>query len=236
MKRRLAHFCLVLFFSGVAHGQVATGIRLYTNPDPSAGGGIRGRIGSPGKPLIGVLALPPSEPGRAYKAVLRPEKRGFELTGLPSAKYDLLVVFANQAFEGLTLVRRADTLTDEDKEGIEDIINRSEPYFNEKHVHRVEGTTGHMTGMARSICTFLRSKDSIGHLDGIVRKEHRRSLKLVLLEHVGPGWQVAKMREVFTVMVPPGTGRTIVQFRRQLQGIRVTDAVRDLGELELRTK
>jgi hypothetical protein len=236
MTRLLAHLSLVLFVCGAAHGQVATGIRLYTKPDPLAGGGIRGRIGSPGQPLTGVFALPPSEPGRVYKAVLGPDKRTFELNGLPAGKYDLLVVFANRAFEGLTLERRVDTLTDEDREGIEDIISRSEPYFNEKHVHRVSGTTGHMTGMARSICTFLRSKSSIGHLDGIVRKEHRRSLKLVLLEHVGPGWQVAKTREVFTVMVPPGTGRTVVQYRRQLRGIRVTDAVRDLGELDLKTE
>lgn len=216
-----------------APGQVATGVRLYTPADPDAGGGLRGTIATPRQPLAAVFALPPDEPGKVYKAAVDPAARSFELTGLPPSKYDLVVAFKNETYEGLRLHRGADTLSEEDRTGIRRIVELSEPFFNEKVIHRLRGSTGHMTGVARGFATFLRSKKSIGHIDGIWRHEHRRALKLVLLEHVGPGWQVAKTREIYTVMVPPGTGRIAARFRESLSGLRVIDTVKDLGELDI---
>lgn len=226
----LAGVCLCV---ATARAQVATGIRLYTAPDPDAGGGIRASIATPANDVRAVFALPPNAPGRLYKGSVLDGGRGFEFRGLPAAMYDLLVVFANQWVEGLTLQRGEGSLTNEDREGIRDIIKRSEPFYNEKVVHRVDGTTGHMTGRARALCTFLRSKKSIGFIDGVWRHEHRRSFKLVLLEHVGPGWQIERTREIFTVMVKPGSGMAPHSFSDVLGRIRVTDSVRDLGELDL---
>jgi hypothetical protein len=225
--------CLLAHPTGA---QVATGIRLYTDPDPDAKGGMRGSVTSSSAAISAVFALPPAYPERVYKGSALDDGHGFEILGLPAAMYDLLIVCGNRCYEGLTLQRGQGSLTDADRDGIRDIIERSEPFYNEKTVHRLDGVTGHMTGSARAFCTFLRSKKSIGFIDGIWRHEHRRSLKLVLLEHVGPGWQVERTREIFTVMVKPGSGTGSTVFRRSLGRIRVTDSVRELGDLDVAKK
>ena len=224
----------VFLAASSASAQVATGKFLYTEPDPEAGGGIRGAVASSAGPLEAVFAIPAADPLKVYRAEIR---RGGESTfsfrGLPPARYDLLVCFQRTLFEGMTLSRTPSSLTPEDTGKIGEIISLSEPFFNRKIIHRVEGTTGHMTGTARAICTFLRTRKSIGYLDGVWRKEHRRAYKLVLLEDVGPGWQVARTREIYTVMMAPGTGESEVRYSAGLSRIRVIDSVKDLGLLTL---
>lgn len=217
----------------VAGAQVATGKYLYTKPDPHATGGIRGRLATARKPLDAVFAMSPDNPGAVYRATLTGDRSGFELAGLPVSKYDLVVALGEVVYEGLTLHRTENTLTDGDRKSIGSILSRSEPFFNVKTLHRLSGQTGRMTGKARAFCTFLRTKKSVGFIDGVVHSEERRSLKLVLLEDVGPGWQVAKTREIYTVMTEPGTGRIPVMYRRKLARIRVTDSVKDLGDIDL---
>jgi len=213
--------------------QVSTGKHLYTKPDKSAKGGIKATIAQPAGRLVDAFAMPAAEPGSVYRArVTGADRAGFVFTGLPVGKYDLLLVFNDAFYEGLTLSRRGSDLSEEDHRAIETIVNKSEPYYLEKTIHRLEGQAGE-AGKARCICTFFRKKASIGFVDGKTYPDHRRSLKLVLLEHVGPGWQVVKTREVHTVMVKPGTGELAHKHRRQLAGIRVLDKMKDLGEINL---
>ena len=222
-----------LFFAGVASAQVSTGKHLYTKPDRSAAGGIKATIAQPASRLVEAFAMPAAEPGNVYRAhVTGSDRSGFVFTGLPVGRYDLLLVFADAFYEGLTLSRRGSDLSEEDHRAIENIINKSEPYYLEKTIHRLEGRVGD-AGKARCICTFFRKKASVGFVDGKTYPDHRRSLKLVLLEHVGPGWQVAKTREVHTVMVKPGTGDLKHRHRKALAGIRVLDKMKDLGEINL---
>jgi hypothetical protein len=214
-------------------GQVSTGAYLYTVSDPLATGGIRGTVSAPDKPIMGAYAMPPDQPGSVYRGTVTGKgNRDFSFRGLPSGKYDLLLVFDDAFYEGLTLVRIEDDLVAEDRESIEAIIAKTEPYYGTKKIHRLAGQGG-KSGYARCICTFFRAKESVGFIDGVVYPDHRRSLKLVLLEEVGPGWQVVKTREIHTVMVKPGTGMQDHYYRKALGGIRVIDEVKDIGGIDL---
>ena len=215
-------------------GQVSIGKYLYTKPDPSAEGGIRGQITGRQEPLVAVFALPADEPRFVYKGtVTGSEKKEFKFNGLPIGKYDLLLVFDDSFYEGLTLSRCEDSLLAKDRALIEKIISRSEPYFNKKVINRMLGKTGTMTGKARCICTFFRSKPSTGFSDGKTYTGRRQSLKLVLLEDVGPGWQVTKTREIYSNMVKPDSGIIKHVYRKHLGNIRVIDKVKDMGRIDL---
>jgi hypothetical protein len=228
-----AVFILAAMLPLAAAGQVATGKYLYTPLDPARPGGIVGRIAATGGPLVAAFAIPPDEPEKVYRAEVAADGRAFAFRGLPANKYDLLLARSDRFHEGLTLTRGENTLTDADRAGIERIVTASEPFFDRKTLHRLEGETGRMTGTARGVWTFLRTRESVGYFDGKTYTDHRRSIKLVWLEDVGPGWQAARTREIFTVMVKPGTGE-IPAFRHAALGrIRVTDGVKDVGTIEL---
>lgn len=220
---------------GAAGGARAASPRLYTPPDPSASGGIKGAVERPDMPIELILAIPPDEPRRAYKGtIVGDDRRGFLFEGLPMRKYDLFVAYEGRICEGFRLHRGKSTLTDADRAEIEAKVKDSEPFFTRKAVHRLEGATGR-GNFARCICTFAREKGSIEGLDK-ERKEHRLTFKLVVLKHVGVGWQIVRARDLHPVYVQPGRTKPGHQFSRALQGIRVTDYVKDLGRIDLVSK
>lgn len=229
-------FACLAAAAGLARAQVSQSLYLYTEPDPNAPGGIEGRVVSPLKPLRAVFALPPDRPRFVYRGAVPDEnRRAFRFEGLPAERYDLLFVFDDEFYEGLTLNRGETMLTAADRQGIQGIVEQTEPFYPRKRIHRLEGTTGHMTGEARGICTFLRDRSALGFIDGEEYTDHRRSFKLVVLQHVGPGWQVQRTREIYVIQVQPGTGRDFIRHvhRSALGRIRVTDGIRDLGEINL---
>ena len=211
--------------------------RLYTEPDPSAPGGIEGRIARPPRPIEQILAIPCDAPKKVYKGEISgTDRRSFKFAGLPMRKYDLIVVFENSFYEGLQLNRGESTLTDKDREQIKAIIDKSEPYFPNKIIHRVEGKTGR-GNMARCICTFFRAKGSELMWEKWEgkwsRDDFRRTFKLVILKQVGPGWQVVRMRDLYPVWVSPHCIRPKHHYSKALSGIRVADKVKNLGELDI---
>jgi len=226
-----------LAYSVTASGQVGQSKYLYTKPDASAGGGIKGTITRPQIPLSAVFALPPDEPRFVYKGTVTrgAAGSGFVFTGLQTARYDLLLVFDNAFYEGLTLNRGDDTLTPEDQRLIRKIIMKSEPFSNRKEIHRMLGKTGKMTGKARCMCTFVRTDRAMGFIDGKWYRDHRRSFKLVLVEDVGPAWQVVKTREIYVTQIKPASGKDVIRhvYRPYLGRIRVTDKMKDLGKINL---
>ncbi len=201
---------------------------LYTTPDPSAEGGIQGRIASPSLPLESVLAIPADEPRFVYEASIPDDsRRSFYFKGLPMRKYDLIVIYTDRFYEGLRLHRDPNTLTAEDRKKIKDTVDAMEPYFKKKFIHRLEGTTGR-GNVARALCTFLRDTGSAeGHW------EHRRTFKLILFKDVGPGWQVVRARDLFPVSFEPGKPLPRHNYSEALSGIRVTRSIKDLGEIKL---
>lgn len=224
-------FLLMLAWPMVVTGGPTTGKYLYTEPDAAAGGGIKGEIVMPKKPIAAVFALPPDEPRFVYKGkITGPKNRGFLFEGLPVRQYDLIVVFDDEFYEGLRLNRGENTLSQRDIKLVENILNKSEPFFNEKVIHRLEGKTGYKQE-ARCICTFLRAKGAA--LASIGYSGHRRSFKLALLMDVGPGWQVVRTREIYTIFAKPEKGIVRHAYREYLGGIRVIDNIKDIGKISL---
>ena len=201
--------------------------RLYSDLDPSSGGGISGEIVSPKRPVLEVLAIPPDEPRLVYRATVGgPNRRQFSITGLPMRKYDLVVIYDDAFYEGLDLHRDEDTLTTEDRHKINATIQKAEPYFTKKTIHRLEGTTGR-GNLCRCICTYMRDRPSTNG------RAFRRAFKLVILKDVGPGWQVVRARDLYPTWIEPDKIMARHTYNKQLGRIRVTDYVKDVGEINL---
>ena len=208
--------------------------RLYTMPDPSASGGITGVITKPAKPILEVLAMPPDEPELVYEGLITGSNRqGFLFKNLPMAKYDLFVIYENEFFEGLELTYEPDTLTAKDRQSICDIVNASDPFFNKKVIHRIAGTTGR-GNFARCVVTQYRDGPGTVSADyEVLKGVSRRTFKLIWLKDVGVGWQVVQKRDLYPVTVELRLLTITHHFTGVLSKIRVTDQVKNLGEIQL---
>ena len=211
--------------------------RLYTKPDPANTGGLKGRIANPAVPIEEILAMPAENPEEIYEGVISDSQRtSFEFKNLPVGKYDLVVVYPAAFYEGLRLNRDASTLTPDDLKKIDASIQKSEPFFTKKFIHRVEGETGRGNN-ARAICTYFRDKGSnllMEQFEGKSdRPDFRRTFKLVMLKDVGPGWQIARARDLYPVWVSPKSALPVHKFSAALSQFRVADQIKDLGVLDL---
>lgn len=228
----------LLICGGAAFGQnPPERTRLYTKPDPASTGGIKGRITQPELPIEQILATPAEDPEQVYDGDISGAKHdAFEFKNLPVGKYDLIVIYDLAFYEGLQLSREPSTLTADDIASIGASIQKSEPFFLKKFVHRVEGKTG-AGSEARSICTYFRDQGSalmMEHYQGKSgRSDFRRTYKLVILKNVGPGWQIVRARDLYPVWADPQHGLPVHHYSASLKGIRVADEVKDLGGLDL---
>lgn len=222
-----------VLLAGTPSGTVQS-TRLYTAPDPTAAGGIRGRVLLPNAPLEDAFAVPQHDWSKVYRAELRADRKEFLFRGLPVGKYDLMLLFADEFYEGFTLTRDVDTLTDEDRRGIRETISRAVPFFDTKEVHRLAGSSGR-DGRARGVMQELRTGLIITQAAEELKDTQIRSIKLVWLHQVGPGWQLVNTRELVRQEVagPMRKGVLPHHYRARLGEIRVTDSVRDLGTLNL---
>ena len=211
--------------------------RLYKKPDPANTGGLKGAIATPALPIEQVLAVSAEDVEQVYEGEISGSLRNaFEFRGMPIGKYDLIVIFASEFYEGLRLNREASTLTAEDLTKINATVQKSEPFFTQKFIHRVEGDTGRGQN-ARAICTYFRDKGSdllLEQFEGkFNRPDFRRTFKLVLFKDVGPGWQIARARDLYPVWMKPTTSLPKHKFSPVLSQLRVADQIKDLGALNL---
>jgi len=232
----LAAFLMVL--PAVAEDDPLEGrSRLYSKPDPTSPGGIQGRILKPDQPIEQILAIPADEPRLVYKGEIRgKDQRDFLFEGLPMRKYDLVVIYENMIFEGLQLMRGGSTLTNEDEKKIRAGIEKSEPFYSHKVIHRLQGETGRGQA-ARAICTFYLDRKSelfFNSFEGEwTRDDPRRAFKLVMLKDVGVGWQIERTRDLYSKWATMATLNPKHQFRPQLSRIRVADSIKDVGGINL---
>lgn len=211
--------------------------RLYKKLDPANTGGLKGTVAAPVLPVEQVLAVSAEDVEQVYEGAIGGVQRNtFEFKGLPIGKYDLVVIFATEFYEGLRLNREASTLTAEDLSKINATVQKSEPFFTQKFIHRVEGDTGRGQN-ARAICTYFRDKGSelsVEQFEGqFSRPDFRRTFKLVLFKDVGPGWQIARARDLYPVWTNPKAGLPVHKFSPVLSQLRVADQMKDLGVLNL---
>ncbi len=209
--------------------------RLYTPADPAAAGGAKGVIVNPELPIEQILAIPPDEPRFVYRGlVYGDERRSFSFENLPMAKYDLIVIYADRFYEGLRLSIETDSLTDKDRRSISDIVNASDPFFNKKIIHRVAGTTGR-GNPAR--CLVTQYRDGPGTVTAVYKKLSgelgRRTFKLIWLKDVGVGWQIVQKRDLYPVTVSRKLLTPQHYYAEELNNIRVTNRIKNLGEINL---
>ena len=224
--------------AGAPDPRGATGTKqsgyLYTAPDAAATGGIHGRIVNPAKPMLKIFAQSTDDWKHVYLGELSAGGKEFRFTGLPVGKYDMLILYADGFFEGLSLNRDENTLTGNDMASIKDAIMKSTPFFNEKKIHRCEGVTGY-AGKARAVLQEVRTRP-ITLQSGEVRPDIQvRSIKLVLPEDVSLGWSVVNTREIVRQEVAASEYKGLLphHFNSQLGNIRVIDTIKELGNLSL---
>ena len=227
----------VCFLIGTAFAQNNPERILYKKPDPSNTGGLKGRIGSPVLPIEEILAVSADDVEQVYEGeVSGPQRNQFQFNSLPVGKYDLVVIFASEFYEGLRLTQNNTTLSPEDLTKIDASIQKSEPFFTKKFLHRVEGETGRGQG-ARTICTYFRAKEAASEAETVEaaqnRSATRRTFKLVLLKDVGPGWQIVRARDLYPVWINPKAALPAHKFHQALQQLRVADQMKDLGIIQL---
>jgi hypothetical protein len=209
--------------------------KLYTAPDASDSGGLRGRIAVPADPLVAAFAVPNSELARCYKATISKDGRSFEFNNLPTAKYDLLLVFPDMYYEGFTLNRSAGNLKTNEWKSILEILNKSEPFYEIKRIERMDGIAGE-AGWAQSVFQELRARP-VTLQSAEVRKDIQiRTIKLARFENVGPAWQLLVTRELCRQEVAGKERKGLLPHYYapdKLGSLRVVDSVKDLGELQL---
>lgn len=209
--------------------------RLYTKSDPTASGGLHARLTGAAQPVSQALAIDNGNPKLVYQGTVSTNGQTIQFAGLPTAIYDLLLVAPDRFYEGCRLTREENSLTDADRAAISTTINKSTPFFDTKKIHRHEGLTG-SSGKARCILQEVRTRP-VTLQSGEVRQDIQvRSIKLALLEDVGPaGWQLVQTRELVRMEVGPDDHKGLLPhaYLPGLGGIRVVDADKDLGELKL---
>ena len=238
-------------------------VNLYTKPSAEAQGGIKGVLSSPPSEVLGVLAMYQRFPNvsslddvdggnsaknarninkdmtnEVYLASLSSDN-SFSFYGLPPGKYDLFVLCENCFYEGLLLNREEHTLTDADTAAIKAKITESNPFFNVKTQHRIEGQTGSY-GKARVLEQEVRTLPVTLQSAEVLKHIQIRSIKLCLMESVGSSklgahWEMKKTREITRQEVgPPDTKGAIPGFYcKALQGIRVSSSTKDIGSITL---
>ena len=211
--------------------------RLYTKSDPASPGGIKGHISAPEQPIEQVLAMPTDNPEALYSGeITGPKHDSFQFAGIPVGKYDLVVIYDSAFYEGFQLSRDPSTLNPEDLKKIDECIQKSEPYFPKKFIHRVEGVTGRGS-TARCLCTYFRDMGSNLDLTTFggksFRPDFRRTYKLAIIKDVGPGWQIVRARDLYPVWTDPKHALPSHHYCDSLSQIRVADQVKNLGSIDL---
>lgn len=236
---------------------------LYAKPDPAASGGIKGVIADAPSEVLGILVIPQKFPdvsalsniegglsGKNARNINKDIKNevylaglggdnSFVLYGLPPGKYDLFVLCENCFYEGLLLSRAEHTLKDSDIKSIKDKINESNPFFNLKHQHRIEGQTG-TYGRARVVEQEVRTLPVTLQDARVLTHIQIRSIKLCFMESVGTArlgthWELKKTREITRQELGPPETKGLIPgyFRKSLQGFRVSSRLRDVGVISL---
>lgn len=207
---------------------------LYTPPDPSATGGLH--LVSP-LPLDFAFAIPESNQEHVYKGTLGSDEKDISFSGLPVSKYDLVLVTKDRFYEGISLNRDENSLTQQDLASIEEILSRSIPFMNVKRTEAVKGTPGD-NGQATGLVQWMRAGGNLLNQNADLMVGHQiRSLRLAFLADVGPGWQVTGTREIIRTDVFPDMlhGLLGVTYVDDLKGIRVVDSVKEIGPVNLST-
>ncbi len=224
MHRLLPILLALLAFAGGAAAQTAN---LYTKPDPSASGGLTGKVD---KELTYAIALS-RDRTHCYRAELTEGGKAFKFAGLPTGKYDLVLVSKGSVYEGLVLGARAADLTDEQKKNVAIRLNKADNFFNKWKLHRV----GIEEDGEKLVCFIERLRDKeILKQSGEVLQSSLRRFEVATMNKANDDWDFADTRHIYREEQPLGTLSPLKHERvESLGNLRIIDAVKDLGSIAL---
>lgn len=219
----------VLALSFLIGSGIAQTLNLYTKPVSGASGGITGHTD---QELIYAIALEHNRTA-CYKGGLSEGGKAFTFTGLPTGKYDLLLLTSgNVLYEGLAMGEQVDKLSSTEKKNLEERVAKADSFFNRAVILRfaVEEDGEKITALVERIRDKTILKGS-----GDVLNSNLRRLEIVDFVKAGDDWQMGNSRHIYREEQPVGAGMPFLseKFLAELGNIRVIDASKDIGMLRL---
>jgi hypothetical protein len=201
---------------------------FYTKPKPDAAGGITGKVD---RTLFIAIALERDRTS-SYKAVLEDGGTRFVFKGLPTGKYDLLLVTKDDHLvEGLFLGEPGTSVTGESYNRFEERIRAADGFFNKFQIQRF----GLIQDGAKILALIerMRDKETLTQggekLAGAVRR-----LEIAQFDRSADTWAFLVNRHLYREQEAPGKTQFLTSHHvPQLSGIRVIESVKDVGMVAL---
>ena len=200
--------------------------RIYTNPDPSAAGGIEGATAIP---LTHALAIE-RDRVRVYRGDLTDGGKVFQFIHLPVGKYDLVLVAGGAVFEGLALGDPPDTLEAVPAQNLRTRIGAADSFFNRFAIHRIGLSGDQALAFVERLRDRLTLKQSGEKLDADLRR-----FEIIELAKASDDWQMTTSRHIYREEQPLQAGTPFLKhfFVSAIGNLRVVDTVKQLGTLTL---
>lgn len=216
------------FFSVVRPAGAENTKNFYTKPNPEAGGGISGKVD---RPLFTAIALERDRTS-SYKASLEEGGLRFVFKGLPTGKYDLILVTKDDLLiEGLFLGEAGDLVTGESHARFQERVAAADSFFNKFQVQRF----GIIEGGAKILAFIERMRDKPTltgggrQLEGAVRR-----LEIAQFDRAADTWSFLVNRHLYREEEAPGKTQFLKNHHMpQIGGIRIIDSSKDLGTISL---
>lgn len=223
-------FFSILFLALLPCAGFAQAGRIYTQPEPANTGALHGK--APGE-LTHAMAVE-RDRVRVYSAALEDSGTGFRFEQLPPGKYDLVLVSKDGAvYEGLELGKPAE-LSSESQANMEKRIAVADGFFNRHTIHR--------TGVSEDgeiLLAFVERyrADNVLKGSGEALGKLVRRLEIIELTRATEDWQMSASRHLYREGEPMDKTQFLKsQHLPGLGGIRVIDAPKELGSIQLSTQ
>jgi len=194
--------------------------------DPTATGGITGRVVGEGLKLTEAVAVE-QVAYKFYAGSVAGDTYSF--SGLPPGKYDLLLRTDEHVFEGLRLDvwGENEELPKQDKLAIKKLIDISDDFYPNKKIVRAGGTKEQQKLLVEQTRTELTLNPDGSKQEGMLRR-----IDYTIVRKTRDVWQIAKVRHMLRENPPLGS-KAFFHYRPQLGGIRVADDVVAIEDVRL---
>ena len=228
MNRFRHVFLAALLAFGCATGGAQTAT-LYTKPVAGATGALTGTVS---EPLTHAVALH-RDRAQCFRAELSGEGRDFKFTGLPTGKYDLLLITkSGVAYEGLALGENAEQIAGTSQTNLETRIAKSDTFFNKSKLHRL----GLIDGGEQCLAFIERTRDkTILKQSGEPLKANLRRFEVAEFTRAQDDWTLVETRHLYREEAPLGEGKAFFRHRHlaEIGNLRIIDSPKNLGSLTL---
>ena len=207
---------------------VDTAGRIYNASDPSAHGGIDGKIEH--VTLTHAIAVD-HERLKVFRGDISSDGSGFHFGGLPVGKFDLVIITkTGDVFEGLELGEPIATLHPVSRKNLETRISKQDAFFNRYILHRA----GIVGDQIFAFVERLRDHPTVKQSGEALNADVHR-LEIITLTQATDDWQQTDTRHIYREPEPKRPNHPFLQHVHipALGNIRVVDSVKQLGTIPL---